>query len=61
MIAFLTIIYAAVAWLVFSKFKLLPFDFKNKIATAVLGLVFVCGILIAVNFFHPMSLDARVI
>lgn len=61
MIAFLTIIYAVAAWLVFSKFKLLPFDLKNKIATGVLGMLFVCGILIAVNFFHPMTLDARVL
>src|SRR5262245_51867013 len=60
MIAFLTILYVAAAWLVFGKFKLLTFDLKNKIATAVLGLLFVCGILIAVNFFHPMTLDARV-
>lgn len=60
MIAFLAILYAIAAWLVFFKFKLLPFDLKNKIATAVLGLIFVCGILIAVNFFHPMTLDARV-
>jgi multidrug resistance efflux pump len=60
MIAFLAIIYAAAAWLVFFKFKLLPFDLRNKIATVVLGLLFVCGILIAVNFFHPMTLDARV-
>jgi multidrug resistance efflux pump len=60
MIAFLAIIYAAIAYLVFFQFKLLPFDLKNKIATAVLGILFVFGILIAVNFLHPMSLDARV-
>src|SRR5215475_13539114 len=61
MIAFLTIIYCAIAYLIFFQFKLLPFDLKNKIATAVLGLLFVCGILIAVNFLHPMTLDARVL
>jgi multidrug resistance efflux pump len=60
MIAFLTILYAAAAWLIFFKFKLLPFDLKNKVATGVLGLLFVFGILIAVNFLHPMTLDARV-
>jgi multidrug resistance efflux pump len=60
MIAFLTILYVAAAWLVFFKFKLLQFDLKNKIATAVLGVLLVCGILIAVNFLHPMTLDARV-
>src|SRR6185312_4709715 len=60
MIAFLTIIYVGLAYLVFFRFKLLPFDLKNKIATAVIGMLFVCGILIAVNFLHPMTMDARV-
>ena len=60
MIAFLTIIYVGLAYLVFFQFKLLPFDLKNKIATAVIGMLFVCGILIAVNFLHPMTMDARV-
>ncbi len=60
MIAFLAIVYAAIAYLIFFQFKLLPFDLKNKIATAVLGVLIVCGILIAVNFFHPMTLDATV-
>lgn len=61
MIAFLTIIYVAIAYLIFFQFKLLKFDLKNKIATAVIGVLVVCGILIAVNFLHPMTLDARVI
>jgi multidrug resistance efflux pump len=60
MIAFLTIIYAAIAYLIFFVFKLLPFNLANKIATAVIGVICVCGILIATNFFHPMTLDARV-
>jgi multidrug resistance efflux pump len=60
MIAFLAIIYAAIAYLIFFQFKLLPFDLKNKIATGVIGVLFVFGILIVVNFLHPMTLDARV-
>jgi multidrug resistance efflux pump len=60
MIAFFAIIYIAVAYVVFFYFKLLPFDLKNKVATAVIGLLLVCGIMIAVNFLHPMTLDVRV-
>jgi multidrug resistance efflux pump len=60
MIAFFAIIYAVLVYLVYFQFKLLPFDLKNKIAAAVLGVLFVCGILIAVNFWHPMTTDARV-
>jgi len=60
MIALLLDIYVLVAWLVFFKFKLLKFDLKAKIATGVLGVLLCFGILIAVNFLHPQSLDARV-
>lgn len=60
MIAFLTIVYVGLAYLVYFQFKLLPFDLKNKIGATIVGLLFVCGILIAVNFLHPMTLDARV-
>jgi len=60
MIALLIDIYALLVWLVFFHFKLLKFDLKAKIATAVIGVLFCFGILIAVNFLHPQSLDARV-
>lgn len=61
MIALLIDIYVLIAWLVFFKFKLLKFDLKAKIATAVLGVLICFGVLIAVNFLHPQSLDARVL
>lgn len=61
MIALLIDIYALIVWLVFFKFKLLKFDLKAKIATGVLGVLLCFGVLIAVNFLHPQSLDARVL
>jgi multidrug resistance efflux pump len=60
MIALLIDIYALVVWLIFFKFKLLKFDLKAKIATVVVGVLLCFGILIAVNFLHPQSLDTRV-
>lgn len=61
MIAFLLDVYILIMWLVFFRFKLLAFDLKAKITTAVIGLVGVLGILIAVNFLHPQTMDARMI
>jgi multidrug resistance efflux pump len=61
MIALLLDIYVLFVWLIFYKFKLLKFDLKAKITTGVVGVLFVFGILIAVNFLHPQSLDARVL
>ncbi len=60
MIAFLLNVYILAVWLVYFKFKWLKFDAVNKIVVGVLGVLFVFGILIVVNFMHPMTLDARV-
>lgn len=60
MIALLIDIYALIIWLIFFRFKLFRFDLKAKIASAVIGMVLCFGILIAVNFLHPQSMDARV-
>jgi multidrug resistance efflux pump len=59
-IMLLLYIYLLLVWLVFIRFKLLPFGTASKIAVGVVGAVFVFGILIVVNFLHPQSNDARV-
>lgn len=61
MIAFLLNLYLVFVWLVFIRFKLLPFRLPQKIAVVVAGVVGIFGILIAVNFLHPQSMDARVV
>lgn len=61
MIAFILICYVFVMWLIFFKFKLLAFDLKARIASAVLGVIIVIGLTILVNFVHPQTLDVRVI
>lgn len=60
MIAFILLCYVFVAWLIFAKFKLLPFDLKAKITTTAVGVIVVVGLNIWVNFVHPQSLDVRV-
>lgn len=61
MIVFLLNVYLLGVWLVFIRFKLLPFDLKAKISVGVIGGVGILGLLILINFLHPQSLDARVI
>lgn len=61
MIAFLLNVYLLVVWLVFIRFKLLPFDLKSKITVAIVGVIGILGILISLNFLHPQSMDATVI
>lgn len=61
MIAFLLNIYLLAVWLIFIRFKLLTFDLRAKIIVGVVGVVGIFGILIAVNFLHPQSMDARVV
>jgi multidrug resistance efflux pump len=60
MIFLLLDMYLLVLWLIFFRFKLLPFSLPAKIASGVIGILFVFGILIVVNFLHPMTMDARV-
>jgi multidrug resistance efflux pump len=60
MIIFLLNVYLLCVWLVFIKFKLLAFDLKAKIAIVIVGFVGIFGLLIAVNFIHPQSMDAIV-
>lgn len=60
MIVFLTILYAFAVWIVFAKLKLLPFDLKAKISVVAIGAIGIFGLLVALNFLHPQSTDARV-
>ncbi|HWL11266.1 MAG TPA: HlyD family secretion protein [Planctomicrobium sp.] len=61
MIMLLIDIYVLGLWLIFFKFKLLKFNLTAKISSAVIGVLLCFGVLIAVNFLHPQSMDARVI
>lgn len=61
MIMLLIDVYVLCLWLIFFKFKLLKFNLAAKISSAVIGVLLCFGVLIAVNFLHPQSMDARVI
>lgn len=57
MIAFLTISYCTLIYLIFYQFKLLRMTFTAKIVVPTIGVVGILGLLIAMNSFQPYSTD----
>ncbi|MBW2401831.1 MAG: HlyD family secretion protein [Deltaproteobacteria bacterium] len=60
MIAFLTICYCGILWLLFFKLKLLPWNRNSQIAAAGIGIFAILALVIAMNLFQPYSQDVRV-
>ncbi|MHC4216946.1 MAG: HlyD family secretion protein [Planctomycetota bacterium] len=60
MIAFLTICYAAVIWVVFFKLKLLRWDRKAQVLVVTVGTVAIFLLLVAMNLFQPQAVNATV-
>jgi len=57
MIAFLTICYCLIIWLVFYKLKLLPFNFVAKFFVGLIGVGGILTLLILMNVYQPYSDD----
>jgi len=57
MIAFLTICYCSVIWLIFYKLKLLPFNLVAKFIVGIIGVGGVLTLLILMNVYQPYSDD----
>ena len=60
MIAFLTLCYAAIVWLVFIKLKLLPWNRGSQSAVVGVGLFGIFSLIVAMSLFQPFSTDVRV-
>jgi RND family efflux transporter MFP subunit len=60
MIAFITLCYSAIVWLIFFKLKLLPWNRSSQIAVFGIGVTGILGLLISMNLFQPYSTDVRV-
>ena len=60
MIAFLTLCYAAIVWLIFIKLKLLPWNGKSQAAVVGIGITAVFSLVVAMSLFQPFSKDVRV-
>ena len=54
-------IYAFVVWLVFIKFKLLPWNTQWKVAVAIFPVLALATMLLLLNIFAPVSTDVRVV
>jgi multidrug resistance efflux pump len=59
-IAFLTLCYCGIVWLIFFKLKLLPWNRGSQGAVAGLGIAGILTLLIAMNLCQPYSKDVRV-
>lgn len=59
--ALLLSIYALCAWLVFGKFKLLPWNTVSKVVTFTIPVVAMAWLIFMLNVFAPSSSDVRVI
>src|SRR5688572_6772560 len=54
-------IYSLVVWLVFIKFKLLPWTTPWKVGVVIFPVVVMAAMLLALNIFAPTTTDVRVI
>jgi multidrug resistance efflux pump len=60
MIAFLTICYSALVWLIFIKLRLLPWNRGSQGAVVGIGIAAIFALLVSMNLFQPYSTDVRV-
>jgi multidrug resistance efflux pump len=59
-IAFLTLCYCAILWIIFFKLKLLPWNRTSQGAAAGIGIVAIVVLVVSMNLFQPYSQDVRV-
>ena len=57
MIAFLSLCYGAIIWLIFYKLKLLPFNLVAKFIVGIIGVGGIMTLLILMNVYQPYSQD----
>ncbi|GEN10053.1 Multidrug resistance efflux pump [Myxococcus fulvus] len=56
----LLLIYSAIVWLVFFKFKWLPWTFVSQVIVITLPIIGIVALLLLANVYAPSSSDARV-
>jgi RND family efflux transporter MFP subunit len=60
LIAFLTLCYCAIVWLVFFKLKLLPWNRGTQGGAVAIGILGILALVISMNLFQPYSKDVRI-
>ncbi len=61
MIAFITICYCGLIWLIFFKLKLLPWNRVSQVVAAVVGIVAIGELLILIGLYQPYSTSAMIV
>lgn len=59
--ALLLAIYAFFVWLIFIKFKWLPWNTKSQVIVVIIPIVGIAALILTLNVFAPSSADVRVI
>jgi multidrug resistance efflux pump len=59
-IAFLTLCYCGLVWLIFIKLKLLPWNRGSQLGVVGIGITGVVALLVAMSLYQPYSQDVRV-
>src|SRR5512134_3177780 len=54
-------IYAFFAWLVFGKFKWLPWNIVTQVITITIPIIFLAILILLLNIYAPSSSDVRVV
>lgn len=57
----LLLIYSGIAWLIFFKFKLLPWNFVSQVIVITLPIVGLAAMILVLNVVAPSSADVRVV
>jgi multidrug resistance efflux pump len=60
MIAFITLCYCAIIWVIFIKLKLLPWNRTSQVAATGIGITAIFALVVSMNLFQPYSQDVRV-
>ena len=61
MIAFLTICYCSLVWLIFCKFKWLPWNLRSQVGSVVVGVLAIGELLILIGLYQPYSTRAMIV
>jgi multidrug resistance efflux pump len=59
-IAFLTLCYSAIVWLIFIKLKLLPWNRASQATVVGIGITAIFSLIVSMSLFQPYSQDVRV-
>lgn len=61
MFELLLIIYALIVWLIFFKFKLLPWVLVSQVIVCIIPIIGIFALILLINVFQPYSKDVRVL